>query len=307
VGTDYQPLQTGGALIWGGKLTDTTALVLQEREVRLIQVGGVGTAKWGQVSLSKEFGAVGARSVVAFDGAVYWLATDGFRRYSGAGLERIGADLIDQTFLADLDQSDMSLVQGTIDPFRKCVLWRYKSRACGSTTVFEDIIGYYWPKGKWFTQRVQTAALAYGAEAAVSWDTFSGTWDEADITWDARALQGGQPLLGAFNEDLKFAYFAGQSMAATLETSISHSGISGLVTWADPVDDSPDGTLELGVKNSLSDTTTWKTGAAKVASGRVPLRGRGKNIGFRRNIDAGSMWKYARGVDHVVASGGGPR
>ena len=308
IGTDYQPLQTGGALIWGGKLSDTSALILQQREVRLLQVGNVGSAKWGLQSVSKEFGAVGAKSVVAFDGAVYWLATDGWRRFSlGGGLERIGAGLVDQTFLADLDQSDMSLVQGTIDPIRKCVLWRYKSRSCSSTEVFDDIIGYYWPKGRWFRLSVQTSALAFGSEAAITWDSFSGTWDGADVAWDSRALSGGQPLLGAFNDDFVFGYFAGGSMAATLETSIAHSGASGLINWADPVDDAAGGTLELGVKNSLSDTTTWKTGAAKVASGRVPLRGRGKNIGFRRNIAASETWTYARGVDHVVASGGGVR
>jgi hypothetical protein len=83
--------------------------------------------------------------------------------------------------------------------------------------------------------------------------------------------------------------------------------VTGLVNWAVPVDDSDDGTLQLGVKDRLNDATTWKTGAAKVTSGRAPLRGRGKVVAFRRNIDAGSTWTYAKGVDYIEANSGGVR
>ena len=72
-------------------------------------------------------------------------------------------------------------------------------------------------------------------------------------------------------------------------------------------DDSADGTLQLGVRNSMSDATTWKTGNAKQASGRVPLRGRGHYIAFRRNIPLGSTWTSAKGVDFVQSAAGGPR
>ena len=95
--------------------------------------------------------------------------------------------------------------------------------------------------------------------------------------------------------------------AATLEGFATANRVTGLVNWAVPADDSDDGTLQLGVKDRLNDTTTWKTGAAKVASGRAPLRGRGKVIAFRRNIAAGSSWTFAKGVDYVQANSGGPR
>lgn len=307
VGTDYQPLQTGGSLIWGGKLTDTTALVLQQREVRLIQVGGVGTAKWGQVSLSKEFGSVGARSVVAFDGSVYWLATDGFRRYSGSGLERIGAGLIDQWFLSRLDQSDMSLVQGVIDPFRKCVLWRYKTLAVGSTATFQDIIGFHWPTSRWFTLSVPTSYLVYAAESAVTWNAMPGTWDSAGTVWDARSLQGGQSLLGALDSSYVFNYFVGANMAATIETSVADLPVALLVNWCRPIDDAPGGTISLGVKDELSGTTTWKTGVAKTATGWGAIRGRGRAVGFRRAITAGETWTYARGIKDAGPTRPGPR
>lgn len=308
-GADYQPLESGGALIWGGKISDTAALVLQQRAVKLIQVGNVGNALWGIQTISEEFGAVGAKSCVSFDGRVFWLATDGFRMFAGGVIERIGAGLVDQWFLSLVDQGDLSLVQGTIDPFRRNVLWRWKRSGGASDIVFEDIIGYNWQFKRWFTLTVQTSYLAYSAEPAPTWDALdaSVTWDTYDYVWDGRFLQGGQPLFGALNADYKVGYFAGDNLAATLEGTVSNNRLTGLVNWAVPADDSDDGTLQLGVKDRLNDTTTWKAGSAKAASGRTPLRGRGKVVAFRRNVTAGSTWTYAKGVDYVQANAGGPR
>lgn len=310
-GADYQALESGGALLWGGKIADTAAVVLQRDAVKLIQVGNVGNSLWGIQTIYEGFGSVGAKSCVTFNGAVYWISTDGFKRW-GLGMgdpEPIGAGLVDQWFLDLVDQADLSLVQGSIDPFRKNVLWRWKRSANSSTTIFEDVIGYNWQFKRWFTLTVQTAYLGFTAAPALTWDALdnSVTWDTYTYIWDSRFLQGGQPLFGALNADYKFGYFSGSGMAATLTGAVTANRVSGLVNWATPADDSDDGTLELGVKDRLNDATTWKTGAAKVTSGRVPLRGRGKVVAFRRNITAASTWTYAKGIDYVEANGGGLR
>lgn len=310
-GADYQSLEDGGALIWGGKISDTAAMVLQSQAVKLIQVGNVGDALWGIRTVSEGFGSVGAKSCVSFDGRVFWLATDGFRMFAGGAIERIGAGLVDQYFLGIVDQADLSLVQGVIDPFRKNVIWRFKRTGGTSDTTFYDCIGYNWAFKRWFTLTISggIAYLGYTASPALTWDALASsvTWDTYDVIWDSRFLQGGQPLFGALNSSYKFGYFSGGAMAATLEGSVAANRVSGLVNWAVPADDSDDGTLQLGVKDRLNDATTWKTGAAKASSGRAPLRGRGKVIAFRRNIDASSSWSYAKGVDYVQANSGGPR
>lgn len=309
-GADYQPLEDGGPLVWGGAISDTAALILQARMVRLLQVGNVGGALWGLTTLSNEFGSVGSRSVVSFDGMVFWLATDGFRMFSaGGGIQRIGSGFIDQWFLGNVDQSNLQLVQATIDPFRKNVMWRYKSNSVGSTTVFQDIIGYNWAFQKWFTLSVETSYLAYLSTPAVTWDSYgaSTTWDTEDIAWDSRALSGGQPLLGALNGSYKFGTFGGSYLQATLTTSVFDSRTTNLINWAKPIDDASGGTLSLGVKDTLAAATTWKTGQSKVTSGRVPLRGRGLEIAFKRVIPAASSWTYAKGIDYLGASPGGPR
>jgi hypothetical protein len=306
-GADYQPLESGGALIWGGKISDTAGLVLQRDAVKLIQVGNVGNALWGIQTVSEGFGAVGAKSCVSFDGMVFWLATDGFRMFAGGQIQRIGAGLVDQWFLGLVDQSDLSLVQGVIDPFRKNVLWRWKRTGGASDITFEDIIGYNWQFKRWFTITVQTSYLGYTSDPAPNWDAVDVVWDSYDYAWDGRFLQGGQPVFGALNGDYKYGSFAGSNMAATLEGAVMANRVTGLVNWAVPMDDSDDGTLLLGVKDRLNDATTWKTGVAKATSGRCALRGRGKVIAFERVITSGSTWTYAKGVDYVEANTGGPR
>lgn len=311
-GADYQPLESGGALIWGGKLSDTAAAVLQQQALKLIQVGNVGNALWGIQTISEGFGSVGAKSVVAYDGTVWFWATDGLRQYTlGGGITKPFDGKMDRWFLNRVDQSDLSLIQGTIDPFRKNVMWRWKRANNASSTVFEDIIGLHIPTGKPFTLTVQTTYLGFSAQTAQTWDALDDTitWDTYDpgVTWDSRYLQGGQPIFGAMDSNYKFGYFTGSSMAATLTGAVQPSKVSGLINRAVPDDDCATGTLELGVKDQLSDTTTWKTGQGKQSSGRVPLRGRGKVIAFRRNMPAGDAWTYAKGVDYVEASLGGAR
>jgi hypothetical protein len=308
-GADYQPLESGGPLIWGAKISDTTALILQRDGVKLIQVGNVGNALWGILSVSEGFGAVGAKSCIASDGMVFWPSTDGFRMFAGGQVQRIGAGFIDQWFLDRVDQADLSLVQGSIDPFRKNVLWRWKRSGGASDVTFEDVIGYNWQFQRWFTLTVQTSYLGYTSDPAPTWDALASsvTWDTYDYIWDSRFLQGGQPVFGALNGDYKWGSFAGANLAATFTGAVASNKLSGLVNWATPADDSDDGTLELGVKDRLNDDTTWKTGVAKATSGRCALRGRGKVIAFRRNITSGSSWTYAKGIDYVEANTGGPR
>lgn len=313
-GSNLVNVQTGDALLYGGRLNDTNALVLQRRAVKLVQVGNVGSSLWSLQTVSEESGAVGPKCCVRFDGAVYWFSTDGFKRFTLArGLENIGAGRVDQWFLSLVDQTNLSLIQATLDPFRRNVLWMWKRASNSSTTVFYDVIGYNWQFDRWFTLTFPDGItyMGFSAQTAQTWDALDGslTWDayNVGITWDSRFLQGGQPIFGAMDSSFKFGYFTGAAMAATIETAVQESPISTLVSWATPMDDSDDGTLQLGVRNALNDATTWKTGNSKQASGRAPQRGRGKYVGWRRNIDAGSTWNSAKGVDNVQASPGGAR
>jgi len=311
-GADYQPLEDGGALQWGCDLQDGGALVLQSRAVRLLQFGNAGGgALFSQRKIADGLGSVGARSAVNYSGMAFWLATDGFCKFTrGGGIERIGAGRIDEWFFSQVDTSALDTVQGQIDPYRKMVWWRYKHVDTVSTTAFEDMIGYSWQFDCWVTSSVSTTYLASIATPGVtldSMDALYGTLDSIDAPLDSRTFQGGEPVFSALNGSLKFGTFSDSNQAAVLATSTTNSPVTGRIGWATPIDDAAGGTLALGVKDQPSDAITWKTAAAKGRAGRVPLRGRGTNVAFRYTIPAGEDWSYARGIDHIQAAAGGPK
>lgn len=308
---DYQPLEDGGALVAGFAVTETAALVLQTGAIRLIQVGNAGGgALYALKLVSDGVGSVGARSCVSYDGAVYWLATDGFKKFSfSGGIEALGTGLIDDYFFSLVDQSALQLVQGSVDPFNKIIWWRFKRQGAASDTVFTDIIGYSLKFRRWVTSNEETSYFAAVATPGILLDNMDsyGPMDSITIPLDSRLFQGGQPVFGALDGTYKFGTFSGGSQAATITTATMNSPVTGLISFATPIDDAPNATIELGVKDAVSDAITWKAPASKTASGRVPLRGRGMNIAFRWKAPANEEWTFARGIDHVRGSGGGPR
>jgi hypothetical protein len=308
-GADYQELADGEALLCGFDLKNNTALLVQQRAFVLMQFGNApGGAQFSLQKVADGKGSVGARSCVGFDGMVFGLATDGFFRFDlSSGLTFIGDQEIDQTFLADVDQSNFTLVQGAIDPLHRVVTWRYKRNIDSSTTVSEVCIGYNWQIKRWFTVTEQTSALTRLATVAVSYDAATGTYDSQTLTYDDLFWTGSAPLFGGLDENYKFGLWTGASLLATLTTGIINSGNSGKLLWATPITDSALVTLDHGVTDDLAVAITFEGPATKTESGRIPSEARGMNDQFRMIIAAGDTWSYANGIDHLVRSTEGPK
>lgn len=303
---DYQPLESGAELISGVDLKNGAAILFQRQAMRIIQFGNAGGgALYSLQQVANGRGSVGRKSIAAFDGVVYFLSTNGFWRFSLGGLEPIGDGFVDEWFLRRVQAADLKDVQAAIDPARKIVLWLTPSGL---------VLGYSWAgsvTNRWFTWQTTAKFLSRLATSGYTWDVAGAiwaTWDDIPpIPFDDRFWQGGQQFLAALTAELTYATFSGEAQAATIETAVNNSPISTLIGWATPIDDAAAGTLQLGVADALSDTITWKEGAAKVSGGRTPQRARGLNLAVRRNIPAGATWTYARGVDHIKASAGGPK
>jgi len=298
---DYQPLEDGGALVWGGAVSATSALILQAGAARLMQFGNAGGGALYSLQLvSSNVGSVGANSCVVFDNAVYWLSTDGFRRFTLAnGVEPIGAGWVDEWFYGVVDQTRINLVQAGIDPFNKMIWWRYPRSGVTSSVIAEDVIGYSWQWKRWVTLDIDTCYLSQIATPGLTTDGGMddyGVLDAIDIPLDSRIWQGGQPVFGALNSALKFASFTGSTLAATITPAMTVSLQSQLIGKVTPISDA-ECTIELGVKTDLNDSVTFKTAVAKQASGIVPLRGRGKAFTPRFLVAAGQTWTYAKGVE----------
>ena len=303
-GSDYQQVEDGGRLIGGLDLKNNAALIFQDNAIRLLQFGGTSTGAFSLLKVSDGRGSVGRRSITGLDGVCYWLSTDGFKAYAGGGIEHIGAGLVDDWFLSRVDVSNLSKVQASLDPVNKIVVWRYQSLSNTSETVFTDIIGYSWQFRKWFTWTVDTMFLTQIATPGITLDAMGtdyGPLDDIDIPLDSRFWQGGQPVFAALNSLGQYATFTGGNLAAVFETGTSNSPFAGTINRATPIDDAVGGTLQIGVKDQLSDPLEWKDGDEKTSSGYVNVRGTGQNLAWRRNIPENTPWSYAKGVDNIVA------
>jgi hypothetical protein len=305
--SDQQPLESGAELIAGVRLKGGAAIVFQRESMRVIQFGNAGGgALYSLQEVADGRGSVGARSVIGFDGVVYFLSTNGFWQFSSGGLVPIGDGFVDKYFLNLVPALELKDVQATIDPFRKIVIWLHPAS--------DTVLGYNWAPSvtnRWFTWTSTATYLTRLATAGYTWDSAGAIWatwdDMPEIAFDDRFWQGGEQFLGALDNNYFLNTYSGPNAAATIRTSTQPSPVSGLITWATSMDDCPTSTLTLGVSDSLSDGITQKTPESKVASGRTPLRGRGKNIDFEWNAPAGATWSYTFGVDMIVAATGGPR
>lgn len=310
---DQQPLERGGELVCGVNLKNAAAVIFQRDAMRLLQFGNAGGgAMYSLQEIANGRGSVGKKSVIAFDGVVYFLSTNGFFRFSlNNGLEPIGAGKVDAWFLSRVALLDLPKVQASIDPARKVVLWRYPMGTDSSPGVTENVLGYSWEFDCWFTwsvsiaylSRVATPGYTVGSAGAI----FGPLSGAPKIAIGDRFWQGGGEVLAALGPDLKYAAFSGGAQAATIRTATGNSPITTLIGWATPIDDAADGTLQLGVADSLNAALDWRPGETKVSAGRTPQRGRGLNVAFQRNIPAGATWTYVKGVDYVKAAGGGAK
>lgn len=298
-GADGKTFEDGGTLIGGRDLKNGAAVIFQENAIRLVQFGG-GAALYTIQKLADGRGAVSDRSIVSFDGMAFYVATDGFYKYTlGGGNEPIGAEKVNRWLATQVAASGYEAIQGALDPFQKIVWWRLTGNL---------LVGYDWQLNEFITSSVQTSALTRIATPGVTLDSLTTLYlDSMTEALDSRFYMGGVPLFGALDSTYKFATFAGSPLEASLQTNDIALPESQLVSWCSPDSDATSSTIALGVSDSRSTTLTFKTPASRRTSGRVPLRGRGKVIGFRETIPAGASWNYSNGVNDIVAAGGGVR
>lgn len=294
---DGKTFEDGGALICGIGLKDGIGLMFQEHAIRGVQFGSGA----GAYSISKVADGIGCASeltLTSFNGTAWWWDSSGpWELTAGGGPVPIGAEKIERWAASNIGRNNYGLLQGAVDPQRKLVMWRVDE---------SRILAYSWLMKEWTLLPATTSALARIATPATSIDTLTGTIDALAGAIDD--LGGGEaPVIGGLNLARKFSTFTGQHMAATLETGRIHSGTTGMFQWATPVDDTSAGTAQIGVSDTLQTASTWKSGHAKTASGRVSIRGRGKAIALRRTITAGATWTYAVGFKDIAANPGGPR
>jgi hypothetical protein len=243
--------------------------------------------------LATDVGCVHPRAQVVYNGIAYFLHTDGFYSCDGASRPvNIGAGKVNNWFLARC--ADLKTVFFSVDPKNTMIRIRYRSTSSGSTTVFQDILDYNWVTQEFIPGTEATSAIFRMGTPGYTLDTISAAFGVLDA-WsqyplDSAFWQGGNFRLAGLDSDYKFGFFDGANAASTNETVTEGDGTSYTVNGCIPLTDDSAATVQLGVKDTLSGTFTWKTAAALTATGSAPLRGTGKFQRYRIVHAAGATW-----------------
>jgi hypothetical protein len=299
----------GGAFAGGGNLGNGTAILLQNRAVRKMTFGNAGGGALFRLdTLADDVGCVHPRAHAVYNGSAYFLHTDGFWLTNGGPPVNIGAGKVNLWFLARCP--DLTKVSAAVDPKNTIIRWRYPAAGDGSSaTVFNSYLDYNWVANE-FVPGIEPTAAIFRMGAPVqtldSLDSFGELNDWSQYPVDSAVWQGGNFRLAGLDADYKFGFFDGGAAAAVTETPTQSDGRSQLVNRLRLISDDATATVQLGVKNDIAESVTWKLPTAKVGQ-RYPVRGRGIFQRYRINHAAGATWTKDQGITEIEAAAGGAR
>lgn len=297
-GAGAQEFADGEALMGGGVVNDGQAVVIQRSAVRLLTV--TGTERIFRIDkIADGVGAVSPECIVQIPGGVAFMDSSGPQIATAQGVMPIGDNKVARTFVASV--GDIAAVAGSYDPELKQIVWR---KSDTELLVYDLATQEFVPvmESTGFIIRMSNPAVTLEGL-----DAFGNNIDTLPYSLDSNAWKGGRPRLAALNAAYKFGFFDGAALAAEVETASLTDTASMMVSWCQPTTDAVNSTVTLGVRDRLADAVSYKDPSSMVASGRVPLRGRGKCLTFRVNIAAGETWTYLRGIDGIVLTKGGPK
>jgi hypothetical protein len=302
-------LRSGGAIqhITGGEF----GIIVCEHSVYRMTYAGPPTI-WQFDEIDRGIGTHSPGSVVKHNNVTYFLANDGFRATAGEASTRIGAEKVDRTVLAEIDESNLARVTATSDPVRDLIIWGIPTGMSGKTP--DKLYIFHPPTGRWAYVEQDVQFLYQSNTAGIDIDAafFDTGGAGADLdaltdSLDSSVWVGGNAVLAAFDTDNKLGYFTGTPYTARLETAEVPvaAGARAMVTHARNAVNGGTTTLTLGTRNRQSDATTYHGAQAERTSGQHAFRKNARYARFRADISG--EWTHAVGVDDIKANPMGRR
>ena len=186
---DFQDFPDGGLChgIAGG---DAYGVIFQDEAIRSLTYAAGSSYTFQMTRLSTEDTLFAEFSTITAGTNVYFLSRQGFKVIVSGGVPvPIGKQRVDQFFFGDVDQNNLQLCIGAVDPSGTRVMWGYKSKG-GEANLFDKILVFDWglgQNGRWSLVPMMGQFLGYLARPGL---TLEGL--------DAIA-PGGLTVLGAAN------------------------------------------------------------------------------------------------------------
>ena len=298
---DFQDLPgDAGAVhgIFGGEY----GVVLQEKAVTRMTFSGGGLVfQFDRIEGVRGTPAPG--SAIQYEDFVYYLGEDGFYAFDGTHSSPIGANRVDKTFFAEVDQSYLFRITCAADPINKLIYWYYPGSGSSSGTPNKGLI-YDTVNNKWASvsgTELEILVSAYTVGVTLdNMDALFGTnMDSHPFSLDSAVWVGGRNQFAAFTTDHKLGFWNGSNMAATLDTAEfqPYPGKRAFVTGARPLVDGGTTTITAIHRTLPTASVTTDSAVAVNSDGRCPLRVNDRYHRFRASIAAGGSWSHAQGIE----------
>jgi len=239
---------------------------------------------------------------------VDYIGEDGFYTFDGTSSIPIGANKIDKTFFADLDQNHINNVVGAADPVNRLTIWAYPGQ--GNNMGIPNRLIFY----NWILNRFSIADIPLGIQFIFRALTFGftldtmpgGTLDQIDIPLDSNVWSGGSIIMGGFNVDNKLGYFNGTTLAALIESGekAPFDNMLAHITDTRPLIDGGTPTVSIATRNRLLDTASYNSGSGINSIGTCPQIANGRYIRSKTQLLAGDSWQHFQGVEVYTSPNG---
>jgi hypothetical protein len=298
-----QPLAGDGGAIQRVVSGSEVGAVFQERSIwRMDYVGGDVVFSLNRVEPNR--GLLIPSIAVPFGRQVFYLSEDGFYLFNYTESVAIGRDVIDATFLSDIDTSFFDRVSTVHDPDTQRIWILYPGSGNTDGTPNKYLV-YDWGEQRFSHGEFDAEWLTLAVNAGLTIDSPHTTADpDTDgvdgaglPSFDQRIANPGSLKLGAYSTTFQLQDFSGAGLAATLETGRRElvPGSRALATRARVLVDAVDPTVQVAGLRRTNDANRF-TSATKIdEDGDAPLRKDGRYHVFRVNLPSG--FASALGMD----------
>ncbi len=293
---------------FASNLISADAIVVQELAVRRMQYAGPPDI-FTFLPIENARGSPAPYSIVVNGGVAYYWGQDGIDACDGGSSVPIGANKVDKTVFAGLDQAHLKRVVGVADPFLKTIWWAYPSPGAQNP---DRLLAYNYTLDRFTISDVTCETLIRFLSLGVTLDElftiFGYTLDTVPAPLDSSIWLGGRPQFGLFDTDHKLNYLSGTPLTATIETSELQAapGRRALITSARPLVDGTNtiATVSIGHRERLQEAPTYGPNSSVNKLGACPQRASGRYIRAKTIIPASNTWVDFAGVDVDVVNQG---
>lgn len=319
VQSDRQPLSGNGGAVQRVVSGSEVAAIFQERAIWRADYRGGGIVF--ELNRVEPFrGLLIPAIAVPFGRQVFYLAEDGFYLFDYTNSHPIGREIVDQTFLSDIDTEYFHRVSATSDPDTQRIRILYPGSGNVGGVPNKELV-YDWGLGRfsgpnmidaeWITPVVGAGASLDSVHTAADPDT-DGVDGAGLGSFDERDKPPGALQLGAWSVDkgggtYGLQAFTGDRVASVLETGLREfaPGRRAIVNGIRPLVDAADVTLQVaGVGRANFNTPMIFSEAARIDSddGQANMRVDGRYHVIRANLKLG--WRNALALDVDFQQGG---